>query len=66
MLLDGSKAQRIRQGAEYQLAQKQAIGPSHDEEEYPARQICALTRSRLKPLSQAAPTIALEALKTAI
>jgi len=29
MLVVGNKAQRIQQGAEYQLAQKQAIGPSH-------------------------------------
>ncbi len=35
MFVEGSKAQRIRQGAEYQLAQKQAIGPSHEGEKSP-------------------------------
>ena len=34
MSLIGNKAQRILQGAEYQLAQKQAIGPSHFDEKY--------------------------------
>ena len=37
VFFDRSKAQRIQQGAEYQLAQKQAIGPSHEGEKCPVR-----------------------------
>ncbi len=36
-----NKAQRIRQGAEYQLAQKQAIGPSHFDEKHTGRTLPA-------------------------